>query len=177
MNTSSARIGYARVSTADQNLDAQIAALEKAGGTMIRTEPGDGATPQARRSPPRPRSPATRAPRAPVFSSWWALAESNVSFRSTPEEHRMGSRFYDARLDDEGNLVDPEAYGDPQPPLPRWYVTDPRTGSTQLVEGDAESTARCVAWSQWYATPVGDRDEAHYAALEVLSADENGTLA
>ena len=44
MNTSSARIGYARVSTADQNLDAQIAALKKAGCTMIRAETGDGAT-------------------------------------------------------------------------------------------------------------------------------------
>ena len=44
MNTSSARIGYARVSTADQNLDAQIAALKKAGCSMIRTETGDGAT-------------------------------------------------------------------------------------------------------------------------------------
>ena len=44
MNTSSARIGYARVSTADQNLDVQIAALESAGCTMIRTETGDGAT-------------------------------------------------------------------------------------------------------------------------------------
>ena len=51
------------------------------------------------------------------------------------------------------------------------FTTEP------LVEGDAESTARRVAWPQWYATPVGDRDEAHYAALEVLSADENGTLA
>ena len=48
MNASSARIGYARVSTADQNLAAQIAALKKAGGTMIRTETGDGATPARR---------------------------------------------------------------------------------------------------------------------------------
>ena len=37
MNSSSARIGYARVSTADQNFDAQIAALEAAGCTMVRT--------------------------------------------------------------------------------------------------------------------------------------------
>ena len=44
MNSSSARIGYARVSTADQNLDAQIAALEAAGCTMVRTETGDGTT-------------------------------------------------------------------------------------------------------------------------------------
>ena len=44
MNNSSARIGYARVSTVDQNLDAQIAALEAAGCTMIRTETRDGAT-------------------------------------------------------------------------------------------------------------------------------------
>ena len=44
MNTSSARIGYARVSAADQNLDVQIAALEAAACTMIRTETGTGAT-------------------------------------------------------------------------------------------------------------------------------------
>ena len=44
MNTSPTRIGYARVSTADQNLDAQLAALEAAGYTMVRTETGDGAT-------------------------------------------------------------------------------------------------------------------------------------
>ena len=44
MNSSSARIGYARVSTADQNLDAQMAALEAAGCTMVRTETGDGTT-------------------------------------------------------------------------------------------------------------------------------------
>ena len=44
MNHSTARIGYARVSTVDQNPDAQIAALEAAGCTMIRTETRDGAT-------------------------------------------------------------------------------------------------------------------------------------
>ena len=48
MNTSPARIGYARVSTADQNLDAQISALAKAGCTMFRTETGDGATLEGR---------------------------------------------------------------------------------------------------------------------------------
>ena len=48
MNTSPARIGYARVSTADQNLDAQIAALEAARCSMIRTETGDGATLEGR---------------------------------------------------------------------------------------------------------------------------------
>ena len=40
----SARIGYARVSTNDQNLDVQIAALEATGCTVIRTETGTGAT-------------------------------------------------------------------------------------------------------------------------------------
>ena len=44
MNNSSARFGYARVSTVDQNPDAQIAALKAAGCTMIRTETRDGAT-------------------------------------------------------------------------------------------------------------------------------------
>ena len=44
LNNSSARIGYAKVSNVDQNLDAQIAALEAAGCTMIRTETRDGAT-------------------------------------------------------------------------------------------------------------------------------------
>ena len=38
MNSSAARIGYARVSTADQNLDAQIAALQAARCAMVRTE-------------------------------------------------------------------------------------------------------------------------------------------
>ena len=44
MNSSAARIGYARVSTADQNLDPQLAALQAARCTMVRTETGDGAT-------------------------------------------------------------------------------------------------------------------------------------
>ena len=44
MNSSTARIGYARVSTMDQNLDAQVAALEAAGFTMIRTETGSGSS-------------------------------------------------------------------------------------------------------------------------------------
>ena len=44
MNNSTARIGYARISTVDQNPDAQIAALKAAGCTMIRTETRDGAT-------------------------------------------------------------------------------------------------------------------------------------
>ena len=42
MNTSPARIGYARTSTTDQNLDAQIAALEASGCTMIRREQKSG---------------------------------------------------------------------------------------------------------------------------------------
>lgn len=79
--------------------------------------------------------------------------------------------FHDARLDEHGNLVDPGACGDPQPPLPRWYVTSPRTGATRRVPDDAESTARRVAWSQWYGTPIGDRDEAESAALEAVPAE------
>ncbi|WP_299735286.1 recombinase family protein [uncultured Roseobacter sp.] len=42
LDTSTARIGYARTSTTDQNLDAQIAALEAAGCTMIRREQKSG---------------------------------------------------------------------------------------------------------------------------------------
>mgnify|MGYP001801874643 CR=1 FL=1 len=38
-----ARIGYARTSTVEQNLDAQIAALEAAGCSMVRTEQKSGA--------------------------------------------------------------------------------------------------------------------------------------
>ncbi len=44
MNRSQAKIGYARTSTSDQNLDAQIAALRMAGCGMIRTEQKSGAT-------------------------------------------------------------------------------------------------------------------------------------
>lgn len=44
MNTSARQIGYARISTGDQSLDAQVAALEAAGCAMIRTETGSGAT-------------------------------------------------------------------------------------------------------------------------------------
>lgn len=44
MNNSRARIGYARTSTTDQNLDAQIAALKAAGCGMIRTEQKSGAS-------------------------------------------------------------------------------------------------------------------------------------
>ena len=36
--------GPANLSTADQNLDAQMATLEAAGCSMVRTETGDGAT-------------------------------------------------------------------------------------------------------------------------------------
>lgn len=48
MNKSSAKIGYARTSTVDQNLNAQIAALEAAGCGMIRTEQKSGASLQGR---------------------------------------------------------------------------------------------------------------------------------
>ena len=44
MNTYQAKIGYARTSTVDQNLDAQIAALKAAGCSMVRTEQKSGAT-------------------------------------------------------------------------------------------------------------------------------------
>ena len=48
MNGSTARIGYARVSAADQNPEARIAALEAAGCTMIRTETGSGSSLESR---------------------------------------------------------------------------------------------------------------------------------
>ena len=51
MNSSSAHIGYARVSAADQNLDVQLAALQAARCTMVRTETGDGATLTVARHP------------------------------------------------------------------------------------------------------------------------------
>ena len=44
MNSFTPKIGYARISTADQALDAQVAALRQAGCTMVRTETGSGAT-------------------------------------------------------------------------------------------------------------------------------------
>ena len=57
---------------------------------------------------------------------------------------------------------------------PTWYVTDPHTAAVQTVEADAESTARWVAWSAWYGSSarINDRDDAHYAALDVIAADE-----
>ena len=48
MNSSAARIGYARVSTADHNPEARIAALEAAGCTKIRTETGSGSSLESR---------------------------------------------------------------------------------------------------------------------------------
>ena len=61
-----------------------------------------------------------------------------------------------------------DTYGTP------WYVTDPSTGLTQYVKADAECTARWVAWSRWRgAAPADARDEAEYAALEVLPIENN----
>lgn len=48
MNRSSPKIGYARTSTVDQNLDAQIAALTAAGCGMVRQEQRSGATLEGR---------------------------------------------------------------------------------------------------------------------------------
>jgi DNA invertase Pin-like site-specific DNA recombinase len=48
MNTSRTKIGYARTSTVEQNLDAQIAALKNAGCGMVRTEQKSGASLEGR---------------------------------------------------------------------------------------------------------------------------------
>lgn len=48
MNSSATRIGYARVSTAGHNPEAQIAELEDTGCTMIRTETGSGSSLESR---------------------------------------------------------------------------------------------------------------------------------
>ena len=48
MNRSSPKIGYARTSTVDQNLDAQIEALTAAGCGMVRREQRSGATLEGR---------------------------------------------------------------------------------------------------------------------------------
>jgi len=48
MNTYQAKIGYAQTSTADQNLDAQIAALKAAGSGMVRTKQKSGASLEGR---------------------------------------------------------------------------------------------------------------------------------
>ena len=53
-----------------------------------------------------------------------------------------------------------------------WYVTDPSTGLTQYVEAEAEAecTARWIAGSRWRgAMPAEARDDAEYAALDVLA--------
>ncbi|MDE0113313.1 MAG: recombinase family protein [Albidovulum sp.] len=51
MNTSTARTGYSRVSTADQNHNARILALKAAGCAMIRTEAGNGSSLKSRPEP------------------------------------------------------------------------------------------------------------------------------
>src|SRR6056297_1318484 len=48
MNTYQAKIGYARTSTVEQNLDAQIAALKAAGCGMVRTEQKSGTSLEGR---------------------------------------------------------------------------------------------------------------------------------
>ena len=48
MNTYQAKIGYARTSTMDQNLDAQIAALKAAGCGMVRAEQKSGTSLEGR---------------------------------------------------------------------------------------------------------------------------------
>lgn len=50
MNTYQAKIGFARTSTTDQNLDTQISALEAAGCGMVRTEQKSGASLEGRAS-------------------------------------------------------------------------------------------------------------------------------
>lgn len=58
----------------------------------------------------------------------------------------------------------------------RWYVTDPSTGMTMYVEADAESTARWIGWSRWRGrAPANERDEAEYAALEVIPAADSSS--
>ena len=85
----------------------------------------------------------------------------------------MSSTVHEARLDREGKTTHSEARRSSEPRLPTRYVPDPRTEAVQLVEADAESAARWVAWTQWYGRPVtGERDEAHYAGLDVIPADE-----
>ena len=60
----------------------------------------------------------------------------------------------------------------PNPCTTPWYVTDPSTGLTQQVEADAECTARWIPCSRWRgAMPADARDEAEYAALEVIPAE------
>ena len=51
MNTFQARIGYARISTINQNPDAQVKALEAAGCGVVRTERKGGATLEGRPEP------------------------------------------------------------------------------------------------------------------------------
>ncbi len=51
MNTFPARIGYARISTINQNPDAQVKALEAAGCGVVRTERKGGATLEGRPEP------------------------------------------------------------------------------------------------------------------------------
>ena len=48
MNTFQARIGYARTSTVDQNLDAQVQALTAAGCGIVRQEQRSGTTLEGR---------------------------------------------------------------------------------------------------------------------------------
>lgn len=83
----------------------------------------------------------------------------------------MTTNIHDIRRNEQGNLGDPVIYSDHEPELPAWYVTDPRSRLTQRVEADAESTARWIAWSQWYGTRHRTDDEnRHYTALEVIPA-------